>query len=374
VSRRQRIPWGVGAALASVMLALASGLVPVAAQQAPADARWFITTYANRVLVWDEATEQVVDTIPTKNRIPIGGTLNERKDRLYTLDASLERIETVDLTRGESVDDFTLSDDTLMVRINDFMVDPQDRYAVLHVKRYVRHRDRYEVQGPFLLRYDLAAKRVTDTIPWPDGQELEGVGLRFSPDGKLFYLFADDVIALDPTTWKEVDRWKLSRPLEPGLGRVGVGLFPGTYDAPGTVTSLFRTTDPAQNRRMMGIATVRLAEKQIDFYTLGPAEPVGRFALAPGGKKGYALLSQVGRYEFWEFDLEQHRVVRQVPFAGRPRMGLRVSHDGSKLYVFVAGNTIDVYDAATFEHLHTVTFDEDMTGAEIVPTGVGPGS
>ena len=52
---------------------------------------------------------------------------------------------------------------------------------------------------------------------------------------------------------------------------------------------------------------------------------------------------------------------RRVPFAGRPRMGLDVSADGTKLYVHVAGNTIDVYDAATFSLLRTVEFDEDMT-------------
>ena len=35
--------------------------------------------------------------------------------------------------------------------------------------------------------------------------------------------------------------------------------------------------------------------------------------------------------------------------------------DGTKLYVHIAGNTIDVYDAETFSLLRTVEFDEDMT-------------
>ncbi len=52
-------------------------------------------------------------------------------------------------------------------------------------------------------------------------------------------------------------------------------------------------------------------------------------------------------------------------------MGLRVSADGEKLYVHVAGHTIDVYDSATFELLRTVEFDEDMTGVAVIP-GVGP--
>lgn len=345
-----------------------------AAAQTPEGAKWFIGTYADYLLVWDEATEQVIDTIRTKNPIPIGITLNEKKNRLYVLDASLEKLEIVDLEAGASVDELTLSDDTVQVRIDSYVVAPDDRYAILTIKTYTRAPDRYTVKGPFMVKVDMATKQVTDTIPWPDDEEREGVGMRFSPDGDVLYLFADDVIAVDPATFEEVDRWKLSRPLEPGLGRLSVGLFPGTYDRDGSITSLFRFVDPAQNRRMMGIATVRLAEKEVDFYTLGPTEPMRGFALAPDGRKAYALLSEVGHYEFWEFDLEGRRVSRRVPFAGRPRMGLRVSHDGSKLYVYVAGNTIDVYDAATFELLRTVTFNEDMTGVDVLPTGGRTGS
>jgi len=369
VSRRLPSP-----ALLLAVAATVAGAVPTVAQDAPGSATWYIGTYADYVLVWDETTEQVVDTIRTRNPIPVEVNLNEKKTRLYVLDASLEKIEILDLARGESIDELTLSEDSVTVRVNSITVDPEDTYAILQVKRYQRKPDRYVVSGPYLLKVDLSTKQVTDTIPWPDHQEREGVGLRFSPDGKVLYMFTDDVIAVDPATWKEVDRWKLSRPLEPGLGRVGVGLFPGTYDPDGSVTSLFRVTDPAQNRRMMGIATVRLAQKDVDFYTLGPSEPMRGFALAPGGEKAYSLLSEVGHYEFWEFDLVGRRVARRVPFAGRPRMGLRVSHDGSKLYIYVAGNTIDVYDSETFEHLHTVTFNEDMTDVDVLPAGDPSGS
>ncbi len=118
---------------------------------------------------------------------------------------------------------------------------------------------------------------------------------------------------------------------------------------------------------MMGIAEVRLAEHDVEFYTLGPSEPVSSFTLAPGGDKGYALYSTIGGYEFWEFDLVNRRVARKVPFAGRPRMSLQASADGERLFVYRAGNTIDVYDAETFERLRTVTFDADMIGVAIVP-------
>ena len=126
-------------------------------------------------------------------------------------------------------------------------------------------------------------------------------------------------------------------------------------------------TDPAQNRRMIGISQVRLSDREVDFFTLGSNQPLRRFSIAPGGEKAFALYSEVGRYEFWEFDLINERVTRRHPFPGRPRMGLEVSADGNKLFVHVAGNTIDVYDSETFELLRTVELDDDMTGVAVIP-------
>lgn len=337
--------------------------------EAQANARWYIATYTNHLLVWDEASEEVVDRIEVSNFIPTGIVVNEDKDRLYVMEARAERIEIVDLEQNRVIDEFTLSEGNVTVRINGFAPHPSDERAALFVKRYTKHADRYEIEGPFILEYDLTTKAVSDTIPWPDGEERENVDFRYSPDGETLYLFANDIIAVDAETFEEVDRWEISQALEPGLGRPNFGVFPGTYDQDGVATSLFRMTDPAQNRRMMGVARVRLSEKEVEFYTLGTNEPVGGFSVAPGGEKAFALFSEIGRYEFWEFDLTNRRIAKRVPFQGRPRMGLQVSADGLKLYIHVAGNTIDVYDSSTFEFLRTVTFDEDMTGVAVIPQG-----
>lgn len=332
-------------------------------------ARWYIGTYSHDILVWDEASEQVVDRIEMNNFIPAGITVSESKDRLYVREASAQVIEIVDVAAGEVVDQFTLSHDSVSVRIGGFAPHPSDTRAVMLVTRYTKHIDRYTVEGPFVVEYDLRTKTVTDTVPLPDDRQPGTVGFRYSPDGETLYFFADDIVAVDADTYEEIDRWELSQPIEPGLGRTSFGTNSGTYDEPGVATSLFRMRDPAQNRQMMGISRVRLAEQEVEFFTLGTSEPVGRFALAPGGDKAYALYSEIGRYEFWEFDLVNERVSRRQPFAGRPRMGLRVSADGEKLYVHVAGNTIDVYDAETFDFLRTVTFDEDMTGTAVIAGG-----
>jgi hypothetical protein len=331
-------------------------------------ATWYVGTFTNDLLVWDEASERIVGRIAMKNPIPTDILVNESETRLYVENASGEQIEVVDLARGAVIDEITLSRDSVTVRIDGFAPHPSDERAALMVKRYIKMIDRYAVEGPFLLELDLRTKRVTDTIPWPDGEERDrGVGLRYAPDGKTLYLFVEDIIALDASSFEETGRWELSRPLEPGLGRTNFSVVSDTYDEEGVATGLYRMTDPVQNRTLMGVARVRLAEQAVEFYTLGPSEPVGRFSLAPGGRRAFALYSEIGRYEFWEFDLEARRVARRQPFAGRPRMGLRVSADGTKLYVFVAGPTIDVYDARTFELLRTVDLGMDMTGTAVIP-------
>jgi len=351
---------------------LAAWLSPLAAWAAEAataqqTATWYIPTYSYDILVWDEASEQVVDRIEVEHFIPNRMLLNEARNRIYVQDASGQNIEIVDLEARRVVDSFTLSEGNVSVRIEGLTVSPSEDRALIVAKRYTKGRDRYTVEGPFVLEYDLRAKQVTDTLEWPDGSERDrGGDFRYAPDGETLYFFADDVIALDADTYEEVDRWPLSQPLEPGLGRANVSLQANTYDAPGVATGIFRMTEPVNNRSLLGIAHVRLAEREVEFYTLGTSEPVRNFTLAPGGERAYALYSEIGSYEFWEFDLAGRRLARRQPFAGRPRMGLQASADGEKLYVHVAGNTIDVYDASTFEKLRTVEFDEDMTLGNVV--------
>lgn len=357
-----------------VVGAAALVLAAAGAAAAQATATWYIPTYSHDILVWDEASEATVGRIAVQHFIPNDLTLNESRTRLYAVDATAQHIDVVDLRTRRAVDTFTLSEGNVTVRIDGLAVSPSDERALLTVKRYTKGRDRYTVEGPFILEYDLRRKVVTDTLEWPDGRERDrGFNFRYSPDGQTVYYFADDVIALDAETYEERDRWRISQPLEPGLGRPNVSMNPGTYDEPGVATGIFRMTDPVQNRSMLGIAEVRLADQRVDFYTLGTSEPIRGFSLAPGGDKAFGMFSEVGHYEFWEFDLVGRRLAGRHPFAGRPRMGLQVSADGEKLYVYVAGNTIDVYDARTFELQRTIAFDEDMTlGNVVVVPGPAP--
>jgi hypothetical protein len=48
-------------------------------------------------------------------------------------------------------------------------------------------------------------------------------------------------------------------------------------------------------------------------------------------------------------------------------MSMRVNSAGNVLYIYTAGNTIDLYDTATFKLLRTITLDGDMTSFTLLP-------
>jgi DNA-binding beta-propeller fold protein YncE len=351
------------------MTALVAPLAAAVGQNVPSGGAGtlYVGTYARQVLVIDEATMKVKDTIKSQLGIPDISLSFDRK-HLYLTDPGNEKVEIVDLATKKSSGVFTLSTDSMKVRMWGFSLDPKERFAILLVKAYQEHADRYEVRGPTLLRYDLATRRVTDTIPWPRGEEREGAQIVFSPDGKLMYFFTqDDVLIYDAVSLKEVDRWEISKTLfEEGLGRINFGLPYDVYEEPGFYTGLFRTNDPVNHRTQMGVARMDLVNRQLDFYSLGPSQAVS-FRLSPDRKKAYGIHSEVGNYQFWTFDLDSRRVLGKTEFPGRPRMGLVVSSNGTQLYITTAGATIDRYSTSDFKHLGQVNLGADMTNVVIVP-------
>ena len=327
----------------------------------------YIGTYAGSIQIFDEATETMVGDIKLKTGIPRSLTLSQSRSKFYVLDSTGEKIEIVDIATRASLDTFTLSEGNKKVRIRGLQVDPLERFLILLTRSATKQIDRWEISEIAMQFYDLAQKKITRTIPWPRGEEREFVNIRFSPDGKLLYFFGDDVLILETTNFTEVDTWPLSRPIEPGLGRVNFGSVDDFNDDAGFFTGLFTTQDPIQNRRIMNLGRVNLVAKTIDLTPIGPAEGVG-FAMAPDRKRAWGLLQgsgsatqPIGRYEFWAFDVAAKKLISRTPFEGRPRMALRVSSNGRLLYIFQAGATIDVIDAATYKRLRTIEMNADQT-------------
>jgi hypothetical protein len=316
----------------------------------------------NGLFIVDEASEKIVGQIECKTGSPGHMVLSPDRKRFYVLNVSFEDVEIADIASRQVIDTFRLSEGNKKMRIFGLEPDPLNRYLILIVKPATKLADRFEIGPSVLYQYDLKEHKILRTIPWPGGEERGfGMGMRISPDGKLLYLFDEDIVVYDTTDFKQVDKWEISRPIEDGFGRIHLSFPDDLNEEPGFYTGVFNVQDAVQHRSIMGIARVNLAKKDVDFYPLGPATELRSFALAPGRKMAYGLHSEIGKYEFWTFDLADRRLGPHTEFKGRPRMGLKVSSNGKVLYIHVAGNTIDLYDSATFQYLRTISLDADMT-------------
>ncbi len=335
------------------------------------DGTLYIGGYPNQIWIIDEATEKLAGTIQMKTGIPRRLVLSRDRARIYNVDATSEYVEIVDIASRTSIDSFKLSEGNKRIRIASVEPDPQQRYLMMITRAATKLRDHVEIAKSELQQYDLATHKVVRTIAWPDGEERDQANLLFSPDGKLLYVLANEIVILETQNFTEVDRWNLSN-VEEGLGQVsaafgGLGGLDTVNDEPGFLTTTLTVEDPVQHRRMMGVARINLAQKELDFYTIGPAGGVS-FVLGPDRKRAYGLESAVGRYQFWTFDLERRQVISRAEFEGRPRMLLKSSSNGKILYIYQAGNTIDYYDAATYKYLRTFTVNGDVTtGFFVVP-------
>ena len=355
------------AAIAAAVIAASFLLGPVAAQQrkearlSAGNGTLIIGTYPDKFHIIDEATEKVVGTIPFKSGIPRRTTLSRDRKRFYTIEAGMEKVEIIDIATRSTIDTFSLSEGNKRVRIRSIEPDPLHRFVMLLTASATKMTDRFEIGAPTIMQYDLKEKKVVRTVPWPNNDERQNVQIQFSPDGKLMYLFSDqDVLIYDTGSFAQVDKWELSKPIEEGFGRLEFGQSDAYNDEPGFYTAIFNVSDPIQHRRTMGIGRVNLAAKTVDFYTMGPSSPVS-FAMAPGRKVAYGLFQDIGRYEFWRFDLEHRKLANRVEFKGQPRMSLKTSSNGKVLYIYNAGETIDLYDAETYQYLRTISLEGDMT-------------
>jgi sugar lactone lactonase YvrE len=364
----------------SSRLLVASAIVVAALSQAPiaqtppvvpGQGTMYIGGYPNSIWIIDEATMKVAETIPLQIGLPRRLVMSKDGTRFYIADIHGLKIEVVDVASRKTIETFTLSEGNRRVRIAAYEPEPAHKYAVMITREYVKGVDRYEVGPSKLVQYDLVAHKVMRTIPWPDGEERDNANLLFSPDGKLLYFLGNEILIFETTNFTQVDKWSLST-LETGLGQVslsfgGFGGIDTVNDQPGFLTTSATVEDPVQNRRMLGVARVNLNAKTLDFYTLGPAGAVS-FALSPDGKRAYGLESEIGRYQFWTFDLAGRRVAKRQEFDGRPRMSLKTSTNGKVLYIYNAGETIDLYDAETYAPLSTLHLPGDVsTGLIVLP-------
>ena len=366
------------AALLGVLIVLAGQ--PAVAQEASlppevsaGDGTLYLGGFPSRIFVIDEATTSVVDEIAVPHGSPRAMVVSEDGERFYFLDPTMQYLTTVDVASREVTDSFRFSEGNRTVRIRGFRAAPDGRTAILTLDTAVKLIDRFEVEPYRLVEVDLETHEILQDLPWPTGDPTPRSSFLYSPDGEYVYHFGRDVIILEAEGFTEVDRWSLREPVQPGVGPMRFGFSTDLiYEEPGFFTNLFTLHDEAQDRDLMGIARIDLPNRDVDFYTLGPARGI-QFALAPGRRTAYGLQSSIEGYEFWTFDLEQRRIGNRRQVAGRPRMALDVSTNGEVLYISSAGNTIDFYEAASFDYLDTLALDGDMTsGLIVLPSSPAP--
>lgn len=362
--------------LALFVVAAAGTAVSVASARASAataaEGILYVGARPGRLVILDEATFKPVAEVPLPTTAPGPSyflQLSQDRRRFLSFSTSLEDIEVVDIASRKIVQTIRLSEGNKKVRFDGYVGGGETaRFLALPARAYTKLVDRFEIGPKAIVEYDLEKKKLTGrTVPWPKGEERNRVVLRYSPDGKLLYVFAEDVFIYDVASLKLVDTWEISRPLEGGFGRVERGSVDEYWEEPGFSTGVFEVEDPVQHRKMMGIARMDLAGRKLDFWTVGPSRPLTGFSLAPGRKKAYGVTEEIGDYEIWTFDLEGRRLEKRTPFPGRPRMEVAVSSNGRILYVYGAGNTIDLFDAATHAFLRTVTLDFEFAYLYVFP-------
>jgi len=336
----------------------------------------FVSAYPDRVLVIDEATQQVVDTIEPQVGLPTGVRLSYDRKKIFITTGDNNGVAVIDLATHKVLNHFTLNTGKTQYRFNGVAPDPEDKLLYTVVTEVVKQTDRFEIGKPKYAVIDLAAQKISRTVDIPPEDAAANTGFgrgvfTVSPDGKYLYQFRDSVVILDTATFKVVDKIELAKPEFPGLSDVGMGPVLQALSEKGFYTSLFNAVDPAVRRRMFGIAKFDLNSREFQFSPIGPT-PDGMMGLevSPDRKSAYTVVLNgeqgMRKCEFWAFDLGANRRTMTSEFPCRPRFSFGMSSTGKELYIYGAGFEIEIYDASTLKLKRVTDLKNDVTMAGII--------
>ncbi len=340
-----------------------------------AQAKLYLGTWPRKVLVIDEAEGKVVDEIQLLTGTPQSLTLSYDKKKIYVTTWQ-SGIEVIDLATRKIINHFTLNEGNRLVRMRGFAPDPEDQLLYATINVAVKQIDRFEIEKPKFAVIDLAQKKIIKTLDFPKEHDTPFgfmAGYRVSPDGKLLYVFKEDVLIFDLKDFKQVDKIELSKPPHPGAFPLRIGSGDDPNEEPGVVTSIFNATDSVVRRPIFGIARLDLTTRQLDFTPVGPAVTgMTGLQLTPDRKTGYTVAfmgsrsDPTRRTEFWVFDIPMRKLIKKQEFESRSRFSFALSGDGKQVYVYGAGPTIEVYDVNSFKLQKVLTFDGDITTGMLV--------
>lgn len=343
----------------------------------------YVGTIDHKLLVITEDSGNVVGEIPLDG-IPRTTVLSADKTKLHIVSTQMQ-VETVDLASRKVISSFPLSDgksSPRMVRgaggrsFSGLAVDPGGRYLYAQISLTVKELDQYRTDPPQFVQIDLQEKKISKSIPFPKGFD-QGFGFgatyKISPDGKLLYVFDDDIIVFELATLKEVGRIPLATPEYPGASPYRLNASDDPNEDPDEVTSVFTSIDPIVHKETLGLGTIDLKTRKVDYRPIGPAFPMIGFLLTPDRKLGYSLMiNRTGanrEAEWWVWDIASHTVIKRVPVPARISFRFGMSSNGKKLYLYGAGSTIEFFDAATLQSTKLLYLSKDTTTNLIVMAG-----
>jgi DNA-binding beta-propeller fold protein YncE len=349
----------------------------------------YIGTLDKKLLVFDEDKEEVVGEIPLSG-IPRVTALSADQKTLYIFSTRME-LEIVDLIARKETGSFSLADprshprmvasspDRVNIggsaRFSGLAVDPQGNYLYTTLRVVTKDIDQYRVEDPQFVAIDLHDLKIAKSWPFPKSMD-QGFGFnatfKVSPDGKMLYVFQDDVLVFDLSNFTQVDKIALSKPTNPGSTPYRLAETGDTFDTPDTVTSVFTSVDDIVHKGTLGMATMNLNTRKVEYFPIGPLLPMMGFLISPDHKRGYSVMPKIGvgenRYvEWWVWDINNHSVINKKEFEGRTTFRFAVGGDGKHLYVYGAGSTLEVFDAATLASKKVIYLNRDTTTNIIAP-------
>lgn len=343
----------------------------------------YIGTLDKKLLVIDEDKEDIVDQIPLGG-IPRATALSADKQKLHLITTQM-LLETVDLATRKVVSSFSLADArsrprmgatapdrvnlTGNARYSGIAVDPSGRYLYTTMRNAIKDIDQYRVELPQFVAIDLQEKKIAKAWPFP--KEMDGgfgfnATYKVSADGKLLYVFQEDVLVFDLETFKQVDRIELAQPPYPGASPYRLAANEDPFDAPDTATSVFTSVDQVVRKGTLGIASIDLKTRKVDYTPIAPLLPMTQFLLSPDRKLGYSVMPTIATggnrvTEWWVWDIANHSVVKKQEFESRPTFRFSVGGDGKHLYLYGAGSTLEIWDAGTLKSKKLIYLNKDTT-------------
>jgi WD40 repeat protein len=340
----------------------------------------YLATWPHQILIFDTVQEKIIDSIALDTDVSQSLVLSPDKQKLYAATVNDNSIVTIDLTTRKQLSKFPLDSGNHNTRLLGLAPDPSGKFLYSIATTVNKLADHYEIEPPKIVAIDLAAQKITRAADFPKEESLAGAWrpqMKFSPDGKYFYLFLNGILVFNTDTLKLAKKIDLADPHVPGFANVVFNPVEeesaeDPNEEPGKLTDVFISADPYVHRAVFGIAKIDLANLTFDFTPVAPATTLSMtpLLLTPDHQTGYTTVISGTpgnrRCEFWAFDMKTRKLINTKEFDGRNRFSFSLSADGTKVLIYGAGYEISVYDAKTFALRSNVTLPGDMTSNIVV--------